>query len=275
MIEDRRIDALFGTGSGEMYSTLPLPEDGEEYAWGAYPTDERRYEEFIQWVLSLGGREGAKPVFPGTGAPDETDVRQAVAFSNGIVDWTNADEETPLLQGELPGGWIDPDCLHVGGASRVRDDTRRVLGEVPAQVFLERRELSFITLDVPTWVEDRNRRSESLYERLIADLVDLKETERDTLYGWLEVVFRFCAGKPLVYYSRYVPGEQIRFIADLNGVRLTHVPLRALPEALLAANHAFRMMHLSLSQWDELEKRMTAAGMWPEVQILREHRKGN
>jgi hypothetical protein len=85
-------------------------------------------------------------------------------------------------------------------------------------------------------------------------------------------MFGFCAHKPLVYYSRYVLGERVREIAWQHGVELFHVPLGTLPEALLAANQSFRFMHLSLSQWKELEERMMAAGMWPEVQILRAHR---
>lgn len=267
MGEDKRIELLYGSGSGELYSELPLPGPDEKYAWGAYPEDERRYEQFVQWVLTLAGTEGRWP-------PDVARGDSVATFSNGIVDWTSAEEDSPLLQGALPGGWIDPDCLHIGAASRVRNDTRRLLSLAPAEVALERREFSFVTLDAPTWIEDSLRRSNSLFDRLISDLVALIGTEKDTLYGWLDLIARFCAGKPLAYCSRYVPSERIHAIARSHGVQLVHLPLGALPEALLAANQSFRMMHLSLSQWEALELKFKQRGMWDEVQILRAHREG-
>jgi hypothetical protein len=244
-----------------------MPVGDERYAWGAYPADERRYEEFVQWVLSLAGTGGAWP-------PMDTGRNAVATFRNGIVDWTSTEEDSPLLKGEIPGGWIDPDCLHVGAVSRVRDDTRRLLSLEP-EVAVERREFSFVTLDAPTWVEDSLRRYRSLFRQLISDLVDLQGTRHDNLLGWLDLMFGFCAGKPLAYFSRYVPGDGIQDIAGRHGVELVHMPLGTLPEALLAANQTFRFMHLARSQWMALELRLMEQGKWDEVQILRAHREGD
>lgn len=267
MVRDGRAIPPERDDAGDLLSGLPVPADGEQHAWGTYPADERRYEEFIQWVLSLAGTGGEWP-------PGGTGTNAVAAFSNGIVDWTGTEEDSPLLRGEIPGGWIDPDCLHVGAVSRVRDDTRRLLSLEP-EIALERREFSFVTLDAPTWVEDSLRRHRSLFRQLISDLVDLQGTGYDNLYGWLDLMFGFCAGKPLAYFSRYIPGEQIRDIAGRYGVDLVYMPLGTLPEALLAANQTFRFMHLALSQWMALELRLMQQGKWDEVQLLRAHREGD
>lgn len=262
MLGDGRVEPPFGSDAEDLYNDLPAPLPGEPYAWGAYPTDERRYEEFIRQALAqVHWSPGLYP-----------DPSRSQPYRNGIVDWANREEDSPFLQGLEEGGWIDPDCLQVGSASRVRNGSRRILALMPGDVALEYRAFSFITLDAPTWVEDPAHREASLYQRLIRRLVELQGTGNDNLYGWLDLMFRFCAHQPLVYYSRYVPSERVRDIAWQRGVELFHVPLGALPEALLAANQSFRFMHLSLSQWKELEERMMAAGMWPEVQILRGHR---
>ena len=55
-------------------------------------------------------------------------------------------------------------------------------------------------------------------------LVDL-EKGRDDVYGWLELVFQFCEGKPFVYYSQYVPSARIYALARSHKVRLRWCPL--------------------------------------------------
>lgn len=229
MVREGRAAPPDGDDAGDLLSTLPVPAQDEKFAWGAYPADERRYEEFIQWVLLLAGTGGEWP-------PSGTGRNGVTAFGSGIVDWTDKEEDSPLLKGEIPGGWIDPDCLHVGAVSRVRNDTRQLLAALPGEIALERREFSFVTLDAPTWVEDPLRRYRSLFQQLISDLVDLRGTGADNLYGWLDFMLGFCTGKPLAYFSRYVPSERIQTMARRHSVQLVHIPLGTLPEALLAAN---------------------------------------
>ena len=64
-------------------------------------------------------------------------------------------------------------------------------------------------------------------------LVDL-EKGRDDVYGWLELVFPFCEGKPFVYYSQYVPSARIHALARSHKVRLRWCPLSRLSAPLLA-----------------------------------------
>lgn len=276
MVNDPNIDALFGPGKGEYWSDLPHALDDEPSFWGAYPSDEVAYKEFIDWVLILAGLydRDAPRLQLGWGDIVTAPFGTLDRFPHAIIDWTSRSEYSPVLTGELPGSWIDPDCLHLGGVSRVREDTRVRLAKVPALVNLERRELSFVTRTCPTWIEDPADRDESLYERLIAPLVDLKHTGQDRLSSWLALMFAFCAGQPVAYYSTYTPSEHIVSLAQLSDVELIHIPLSALPEALLARNHAYRSMHLGLSQWKELERRMAAAGLWQEVGVLTAHREG-
>ena len=59
---------------------------------------------------------------------------------------------------------------------------------------------------------------ERLWDRVIMPLVD-REKGRDDVYGWLELVFQFCEGKPFVYYSQYVPSARIYALARSHKVR--------------------------------------------------------
>jgi hypothetical protein len=72
-------------------------------------------------------------------------------------------------------------------------------------------------------------------------------------------VCRFCSGKPLVYYSRYVPGPGLFDIARQNRVLLVWSPLDRLPAPLLERHRTFRQLHLSASQWKELRRRLGEA----------------
>jgi hypothetical protein len=275
LIDAKNIAALFGPGRGEYYSDLPAPQPGERFHWGAYPSDEIAYEELIDWLLILAGMHN--PAAPHQPLGWESFVTKRYGdptrFRHAVIDWTSRSERSPILTGEVPGGWIDPDCLHLGGVSRVRHDTKVALTERPGLVNLERRELSFVTRALPTWIEDRENRN-SLYYWLIAPLVRLRGSPDDQLYGWLDLMFAFCAGEPVAYYSSYEPSRFVYDVAEKRNLSLTHTPLQVLPEALLARNQAFRFMSLSLSQWVELERRMAEAGLRREVEVLRAHREG-
>jgi hypothetical protein len=229
MFDEERLHAIFGPGEGEYYSSLPPAQEGEHFYWGAYPADELAYEEFIRWILLLGDRSTANPVPARPFSLDALDLGngEPVRFRHGIVDWANERENTPLLRGKIAGGWIDPDCLHVGGFSYVRNKTRKELGTFhpPTEVSLERREFSFVTLAAPTWIEDRSRGDETLINRLILPVVELKGTPHNTLYGWLDLMFAFASGDELVYYSRYAPSRRILALAQEHGVQLTHISL--------------------------------------------------
>jgi hypothetical protein len=234
----------------------PPPEPGEKRFWGAHPADELAYQDFIRSILASASTA------LGTG------------ITNAVLDWTSGDEDTPVLRGEVPGGWADPDCLDAGGVSRVRDDRDALLQEVPAHVRILAREFSFVTLDAPTWIEDRNRRDGSLYTRLIKSLVELEARGPDDLYTWLDRICAFCAGDPLAYLSRYRPSATIGGIARAHHVTLQPLPLRTLHEGILAPNQRFRLLQLAPSQWLALERRLRHAGKIEETDLLRRHREG-
>ena len=117
------------------------------------------------------------------------------------------------------------------------------------------RHWSFVTLDHPTF-ETRSG-SGALWDRVIMPLVDLKK-RRDDVYGWLELVFQFCEGKPFVYYSQYVPSARIYALARSHKVRLRWCPLGRLSGTLLARHRFWHQLWLSDSQWRELQARLTA-----------------
>jgi hypothetical protein len=145
---------------------------------------------------------------------------------------------------------------------------------VPAHVRILAREFSFLTLDAPTWIEDRALRDGSLYTRLIKSLAELEGCGPDDLYAWLDRICAFCVGKPLAYLSRYRPSATIGGIARAHRVTLQPLPLRTLHEGVLAPNQRFRLLQLAPSQWLELERRLRQAGRIEEAELLRCHREG-
>jgi hypothetical protein len=267
----RDLDAIFGHPNDLVFD-LPFADRFDDLIWGAHPRDELAYERLIRllcaWPDAVARRSWREEV-DDSGLVSRREEPPRVRHA--IVDWTSEREDSPLLNGEIGGAWIDPDCLHVGGVSRVRDDMRTTLAERPGAINVEFREWSFLTLDTPTWHEDRSREGESLVRRLILPLVNLSGTADDTLYGWLALIFAFCGRSELAYYSRYVPGAEVHAIAREHGVRVRHSALRDLPEALVASNAAYRSMRLSLGQWRELRRRLEAAGRMEEAAVLREH----
>jgi hypothetical protein len=255
-----------------LYTELPPPTLNDPCYWGAHPSDELEYDCFIRQALTRATREIAARSWGGSSHDAPAWLGEdLVLITNGIVDWTNTSEASSVLLNHLPGGWIDPDCLRVGGVSRVLDGTRILLAEVPGEINLEWREFSFITLDAPTWTEDPDRRAETLYHQLIRPLVELQDTKDDTLSGWLEYMFGCCEGKHVAYYSRYVPSALIHAIARAHGVHLIHIPLSRLPTAILTRNQGYQSMHLSLSQWQESGRRLEQVHRYNEAALVREH----
>jgi hypothetical protein len=126
--------------------------------------------------------------------------------SNDANRPSRAEDSEILRGGGGPGpGWNDPDSTAIGSVSRaVGHETIGRQGQ--SEVTRRTREWSFVTLDHPTF-ETRSG-SGALWDRVIMPLVDL-EKGRDDVYGWLELVFQFCEGKPFVYYSQYVPSARI------------------------------------------------------------------
>ena len=112
-----------------------------------------------------------------------------------------------------------------------------------------------MTLDHPTF--ETLPGVGALWNRVIMPLVNL-EKERDDVYGWLELVFQFCEGKPFVYYSQYVPSARIYALARSHKVRLRWCPLGRLSTTLLARHRFWHQLWLGDSQWRELQARLAA-----------------
>jgi hypothetical protein len=253
---------------------------GEEFSWGAYPPEQTEYEAFVDFVLrraSLSDPGDTRVVPFSSGLADGIDVRATIRhwhderlyvreeqrrrlnIRNGVIDWTSDDEQSAVLQRRPSGGWSDPDSPHVGSASR--EFTHKVLesfGE--AQVTLRTREWTAITLDHPTTVPDQDLFFDTFYQSVILKLVDIQgERYADNLYGWLRIVFKFAAGKPFVYYSRYVPSPRVFRLAREHDVQLVHCPLHRIPAPLLARHGTWRQLWLSTSQWKRLNERIGTA----------------
>lgn len=257
------------------YEDLPDARKGDAFRWHAYPPDQDAYEDFVRCALRRASQldpvDGPSVPFV-NGLEGGLDVRTTIRFwhedqiyvrqqqrtsdiiRNGIIDWTNRTEDSEILRGgggPAPG-WNDPDSTVIGCVSRaVGHETIGRQGQ--SEVTLRTREWSFVTLDHPTF-ETRSS-SGALWERVIMPLVDL-EKKRDDVYGWLELVFRLCEGKPFVYVSQYTPSARIYALARSHKVRLRWCPLGRLSDALLTRHRFWRQLWLSDSQWEELLARL-------------------
>ena len=206
------------------YEDLPDARPGETFHWQAYPPDEKAYEEFVRYALrrasQLDREEGPSVPFV-SGLESGLDVRTTIRFwhedqvyvrqhlrgsesiRNGAIDWTSRAEDSRSWAASAVGrsgaGWNDPDSTVIGCVSRVvGHETISTQGQ--SEVTRRPREWSFVTLDHP--VLETRPGSGALWERVIMPLVDLQEGPRDNVYGWLELVFQFCEGKPFAYYSQ-------------------------------------------------------------------------
>jgi len=259
------------------YEGLPDARPGEAFHWHAYPPDQDAYEEFVRYALRRASQvdpvDGPSVPFV-NGLEGGLDLRTTIRFwhedqiyvrqhqrtsdivRNGVIDWSNRSEDSKNLRGGVrpAPGWNDPDATAIGSVSReVTQDTIRKQGR--SVVTRRTREWSFVTLDHPTF-ETRSG-SGALWERVILPLVDL-EKRRDDVYGWLEIVFQFCEGKPFVYYSQYVPSARIYALARSHKVRLRWCPLGRLSDALLARHRSWRQLWVSASQWRALQALLAA-----------------
>ena len=78
----------------------------------------------------------------------------------------------------------------------------------------------------------------------------------DHLENWLRIFFRFARGKPVAYFSRYVPGARIHAVARQHGVRVQHVPLDRIPAELRERHQTFRIVRPNDEQWEVLRQRI-------------------
>ncbi|MBI2528767.1 MAG: hypothetical protein HYV93_22640 [Candidatus Rokubacteria bacterium] len=260
------------------YRHVPPGKAGETRIWVSYPPEEEQYEAFVRYVLgraTVGDPAEARSAPFVSGLRDGVDVRatlrhwkdgtvyvheggaEPLRVTNGIIDFISAREDSRILRGGGDGkdkaGWVDPSYEGIGSASREASEPA-VLQDEPCHVTLRRRDFSMISLDAPTWLPAPD--TKSFYARVITPLLALPRSGDDHLYGWLDVMFAFCERKPVVYYSRYVPGQRIHAIARAHRVRLLHRLLAAIPRPLLERNGRFRFLHLTRSQWDALHERV-------------------
>jgi hypothetical protein len=281
------------------YPDVGGADDKSRRYWEAYPSDEAEYERFVEHVLrraSVIDPGEAKSLPFSTGLRDGLDARATIQhwqdgeiyvreeqrgrmrFTNGAIDWVNDSEHAPMLQGREVGGWIDPNCRKVGSVSWESDSRgREVIQSEPYTLQIDHRAFSMITLDAPNESNpiDRGDR-QTFYKSVIKPLVDMhvKRTPSDNLYGWLEVMFEFCAGKPFAYLSRYVPSPRIFSIAAKYDVKVMHLPLRTIPSGLLRRHQDFRLMEMSPAQFRELIRQMAAHGLGDMAATLRAHDSG-
>lgn len=271
----------------ELYKDLPPAGKDSKRGWECAPDDEESYVSFVEYVLrraSLTDPEEVKAVPFRTGLRDGLDVRATLKnwakgtiyvreeqrghlnFRNGVIDWVNASEHSDILTGKKAGGWIDPDFVQLGSCSR-ETDTMELLQEDP-RTQRDHREFTLITLDAPTFVPAATPGvtkpgPKTFFALVIQPLIDIRGTKNDNLYGWLNIMFAFCSGKPFAYYSRYVPSPKIHRIAWQHKVQLIHFPLQRLPAELLNRHKTFRFFGFTREQWEEFQRRRAArTGTW-------------
>ena len=260
------------------YEKLCAAQARETFHWHAYPPDETDYEAFVAYALrhaNVADPAEARSVPFSTGLQDGLDVRSTVRqwhedriygrderggrrrFRNGVIDWRGQTEASGALQGRVGGGWNDPDCLHVGSVSREARRVKVLARNGMAQVARRHREWSMITLDAPTSIIGPSRR-QTFHDAVIRPLIAVQGLPTDHIYTWLETMFRFCAGKPFVYYSPYQPSARIFALARAHRVELVWCALGRLPRELLDRHRTFRQLWLADSQWKQLRTRLAA-----------------
>jgi hypothetical protein len=180
---------------------------------------------------------------------------------NGAIDWSSDEEASDVLSGRAEGGWNDPDSVRVGSASRETEAHELLLQVGRSEVTRRRREWSLMSLDLPLFKSagggETRPGPDTFFNRVIEPLLTIQgEPGQDHVYGWLEAMFRFCAGKPFAYYSRYRPGPRIDALARRHRVTLLWQPLGLVPAPLLRRNRTFRQLWLSASQWATLGSRL-------------------
>jgi hypothetical protein len=264
------------------YEGLPDAKGGEKYHWGAYPPDEAEWESFVGYLLRRASIQdpGEARAVPFTARlADGVDVRATIRFwhqghiyvreeqrgllnvRNGAIDWSGDEEDSDVLSGRAGGGWNDPDSPRVGSASRETEHYELLQQAGHSEVTRRRREWSLMSLDLPTFKPERpgsfRPAADTFFDKVIEPLLAIQgRPGRDHVYGWLEAMFRFCAGKPFAYYSRYHPSPRIFALARKHGVALRWQPLGFVPAALLIRNRTFRQIRLSASQWAALGSRL-------------------
>jgi len=201
--------------------------------------------------------------------------KNSLNISSGAIDYVNESESAAMLQGSRAAsypsiglldprssrfnvdhdtGWLDPDCLHVGGVSReVTPGEILQQRDKPCWVVRRQREFSFLTLDLPNWYKHLEFQRNDFIGKVTLNLAELPRA-KDNLYGWLHVMFSFCRSKPFAYFSKYVPSQRIHQVAATYGVNLIHIPLSLIPSRLLEMHRHFRFLLLSVRQRDALLK---------------------
>jgi len=280
--------------TGNLYDELPEGGGGDRW-YDVFPSDLADYEAFVQLVLrsattTVFGDSEARPFR--SGLRDGIDVRatlrhwhegtlfvreptrEKVRITNAVIDFEGRTESAAFLRGERPPTsqagssqcvfwpdsdgviipWTESEKLRIGSISRLC----RVNDTVQEHPLVQRlhRGLSFVSLDRPN---DAPRDAHGgFFGQVIEPLLSLvlDPEEEDALESWLRVFFAFTRGKPVAYFSRYVPGQGVHAVARQHGVRVVHVPLSRIPAELRLRNRTFRIMSLTDRQWEILRQRM-------------------
>jgi hypothetical protein len=274
---ERSADPLFTGGRSRRRRQ---GEKETKRGWASDPREDTAYRAYLERVLRLAGAppEAERRSLPfSAGLQDGLDVGMTLRHwsedrvyvrehaprraevRHAILDYAGEYEGCPLHQGfdqnGRRSGWIDPSYPHVGSCSR-ETSTTESLQEKPYHVGLRRRDFSMVTLARPNYLPPHDRGS--FYDRVIYPLVVLP-AEKDHLYGWLEVMFEFCRGQQVAYFSRYVPGSRVREMAARHRVKLLPLPLERIPEEERERQRRFHFLHLEWQQYEELRRRCAAA----------------
>jgi hypothetical protein len=244
-------------------------ESQHDIHWVMYPREERAYEQFVRYVLE---HLPATSVKQETSLPFTAGIRNGIdmhntlrhwhehtiyirqhdntsrPITNGCIDWVHRSEDDDELQGNgAPIGWVEHMFRHVGSVS-VETAMLPVEQEEPYRVWPRQRRFSFITLDSVNNPGSVDNQGINSFVHVIQHLVDIP-ADHQTLYQWLDIMFRYCKGKSFVYYSHYRPGKRVFAIAQRYRVHVLHIPLSRLPVHLYQQHLNFRFVVLTDAQY--------------------------
>ncbi len=252
---------------------LPPARADEDVNGKGHPTEVAVYENFVAHLFRKAEAAGESPERSAafdSGMRDGIDARETlrhwregrvfvrersparIEVLDLIVDYTSSREDSDDLRGCDGRGWSDPQPDSMRSASRIVRNEE--VQKHPYRVLRMRRGFSYIMRPRPGWIGRQN--SHHISNEVINPLVWLEETDRDHLYSWLDVIFRACRRRPIVYFSAYRPGPKIRRLAAAHLVRLMHIPLSQIPAAMIEPNRSFHLLELTPTQYDALRKRV-------------------
>ena len=232
----------------EVLPLLPAAPPEERLVWRSYPPEDLLFEALVRDVfanaIAYATRIGLPPMTNAVIDFRELHSRaQPPRAARAVHSYEDGDFRA--------GGWVAPNLWHVGCVSRQSVPEEERAG-FPCHVIRYHRAFTLLSLDAPTVsfgitmpVDD------TFWGKVIHRLVRLPPA-RNSPTDWLQIFFRYCAGKVVAFFSNQPPSPAVCVQAARNGVLPIHVPLRVVANEALAAYQCFHLLRMTVEQWDAL-----------------------